>query len=593
MSERVPSGDSESVDSDSPMGIDPTSTSIVPASTSNNFVPATLLPTTPSQRTGPATSASLMAFLKAPERERGRAASPTKFTTLKKRQRAPETPPQQHQSTQQASNTLETHNEETIEQDDLTTIKTMLQKVLADNQDLRHQISVLAAQMVNMQTEVKGVATQVTGLSQQVARSAKINPMPPCPPATEAPPPAPTPPPQVPAMANRSTTAKPRLRLSLQQKQGAQPQTATTLGATQQAETMAATQQQQQATYATTAATKDGTTGFTLVGGKKTRKTTVTAPKTLKPLYDPNDQKVIIQLHPDTPPREKIEETWQYLQLANKAVREYQKDLDYCFIGCHVTLKKNLVLQTSFKTRGSDYLPYLEAIKVAFEERTSLRVTSIDGEPRWSKFILHGVPVTSTMEEVALSIQESYPGVLKLAQTPRWLTTDAKRQNSGKGMSSVVLSIAGQHTLQSLGYQYLFVCNSRCRLAKYLPFGPSSQCGNCCKFGHPTTMCQDKHPTCGVCGKEHLTRHHPCPAPDCRGGGYCTHTPVRCVNCQNSLHSSINPLCPTKAKVRQQKQNTEAITEFDTTIFDSINVVMPDANPTMTEATPTNPPPTQ
>ena len=83
------------------------------------------------------------------------------------------------------------------------------------------------------------------------------------------------------------------------------------------------------------------------------------------------------------------------------------------------------------------------------------------------KFVLHGVPISCTMEEVALSIQKSYPGTLKLAQTPRWQTTDTKRQASRKGMSIVVLAIAGQHTLQSLGYQYLHVCNSWCRLDKY------------------------------------------------------------------------------------------------------------------------------
>ena len=170
------------------------------------------------------------------------------------------------------------------------------------------------------------------------------------------------------------------------------------------------------------------------------------------------------------------------------------------------------------------------------------------------------------MEEVAISIQQSYPGILKLAQTPRWLTTETKRQTSGKGMSTVVLSIAGQHTLQSLGYQYLYVCNSRCRLDKYLPFGPSSQCGHCCKFGHPTTMCRDEKPTCGVCGKDHATRHHPCPAPDCRGGGRCTHTPMHCVNCQNNLHTSIHPRCPTREKVRQQKVNLGVTTEFDTAV---------------------------
>src|SRR5258707_5941 len=87
---------------------------------------------------------------------------------------------------------------------------------------------------------------------------------------------------------------------------------------------------------------------------------------------------------------------------------------------------------------------------------------------------------------------------------------DAKCQESGKGTSSIVLSIAGQHTFQSLGYQYLFICNSKCQLDKYVAFGLSSQCGNCCKFGHPTAMCQDnlKQPTCRVYGK--LNPLHSC-----------------------------------------------------------------------------------
>ena len=156
--------------------------------------------------------------------------------------------------------------------------------------------------------------------------------------------------------------------------------------------------------------------------------------------------------------------------MANRAVREYQKNLDYCFIRCHITMKQNLVLQTSTKTQGPDYLPYLEAIKSRLEEEGKLRFTSIDGfvlilvflyrymdpeglwqsidgESRWSKFLLHGVPTVASMEEAALSIQPSCPGVLKLAQTPRWLTTESKRQASAWGMSTVVLSIAGHHTL--------------------------------------------------------------------------------------------------------------------------------------------------
>ena len=101
--------------------------------------------------------------------------------------------------------------------------------------------------------------------------------------------------------------------------------------------------------------------GFTLVAAKKKQK----GPQTIKPVYNPNDQRVIIQIHPDTPPARKFQATWRYLQLANRVVGEYRKGLECCFIRCHAT-QNSLVLQTSFRTRGSDYTPYLDAIKTAF-----------------------------------------------------------------------------------------------------------------------------------------------------------------------------------------------------------------------------------
>ena len=224
-------------------------------------------------------------------------------------------------------------------------------------------------------------------------------------------------------------------------------------------------------------------------------------------------------------------------------------------------MKQNLVLQTSMKTQGPSYLPYLEAIKVHLEEADKLQVTVIDGEPRWSKFLLYSVSTAASMHDVALSIQQSYSRILKLAQTSCWLTTITKHQTSLKGISTMVLSIAGCHTLQSLGYQYLYVCNSLCQLDHYLPYGTSSQCGNCCKFGHPTTLCQDKKPTCGT---EYTTHFHPCPAPDCQGGGRCTHPSMRCVNYENSLHTSISLQCPSREKARQRHLTTGAQTDYDT-----------------------------
>ena len=480
----------------------------------------------------PRTPSTLKDFLFcAPERERGQGPqSPAKFPSIRKRQRAPPPP--------QEATPLDFQPGSNLEND--PTNREMMLKLSAENLELKHQISVISSQLTTLQSsmaaQIGAFTAQMANMAQQIARLPRsANP-------SQTNQPTTTPP----KLATKPTT----LKLTLQKKA---PQVQS-----QQAKL------KDPVSYAGVAA--QGEMPTTDISTKNIGKRNQKSVKTLKPLYEPNDQKVIIQLHPSTPPAKDIQTTWQYLRIANKAVREYCKELDYCFIRCHVTLKQNLVLQTSLKTKGSDFLPYLDAIKNALQEEAKLQVTAIDGESRWSKFLLHGVPVTSTMGEVASSIMQSYPGAFKLAQTPRWLTTDAKRQASDRGMSTVVLSIAGQHTLQSLGHQHLYVCNSRCRLDKYLPFGPSSQCGNCYRFGHPTSMCQDKKPTCGVCGKEHATRFHPCPAPDCSGGGRCLHSPTHCVNCNNSLYSSINPLCPTRAKVRLQKENSGTTPEFDTSV---------------------------
>ena len=60
----------------------------------------------------------------------------------------------------------------------------------------------------------------------------------------------------------------------------------------------------------------------------------------------------VVQVHPDTPP-EDVQTTWKYLRLANKAVRGCRKEQEFCFLRCHVTLKKNLVLQASLSAKGN------------------------------------------------------------------------------------------------------------------------------------------------------------------------------------------------------------------------------------------------
>ena len=106
-----------------------------------------------------------------------------------------------------------------------------------------------------------------------------------------------------------------------------------------------------QTSYAADTAAGPGTdNSFTVVAKKKNPQ----KKGPLRPLYNPNDQKVVVQIHPDTPPEPAVQATWRYLQMANAAIWGYQKNPDYCFIRCYVTM-----------------------------------------EPQWSKILHHGVPASA------------------------------------------------------------------------------------------------------------------------------------------------------------------------------------------------------
>ena len=162
--------------------------------------------------------------------------------------------------------------------------------------------------------------------------------------------------------------------------------------------------------YAAIAVAGDPAQGFTVVRNKRTGPK---APKALKPLYDPSDQKVTLQLHPSTPPAEDVQTTWRYLRLANKAVREYQKNTDYCFI----------LLRHTEENPGPSDLDQDQGPRpppLPGDNQDGLRdgrgATSYDNRRRTQVEQVHrGVPDNCTVEEVALSIQQSYPDTLKLA----------------------------------------------------------------------------------------------------------------------------------------------------------------------------------
>ena len=164
-------------------------------------------------------------------------------------------------------------------------------KLSAENLDLKHQISVISSQLTTLQSsmasQIGAFTAQMANMAQQIARLPRnlnsTNPS-----QTNQPPQPTTTPP-------KQATKPTALKLTLQKKA---PQVQS-----QQAKPKGPV------SYAGVAAQGEMPTTDPDISTKNTGKRNQKGVKTLKPLYEPNDQKVIVQLHPSTPPAKDIQTT--------------------------------------------------------------------------------------------------------------------------------------------------------------------------------------------------------------------------------------------------------------------------------------------
>jgi uncharacterized coiled-coil protein SlyX len=292
-----------------------------------------------------------------------------------------------------------------------------------------------------------------------------------------------------------------------------------------------------------TSAKVDADTGFTTVTRKKQKK----KPTTLLPPPQPTaDRKLIFKLT-SAPTVPATTAATQALRVINKAIVDHPDIIHPPCLSAHITQSNSLVVIVAESYRATDYDRYLGILQEALQADKFPIAGSFVSE-RWSRFVLNGVPADASPEDVQREIGTLYPSI-RLGTSPRWLTTPERRH--GKTASSMVITVTGQHTIKSIGRSRLYLFNNRCNLKEYITFGPSTRCGRCQLYGHPTPRCTAQLPACGVCAQAHLTKHHPCAIPSCKKGPACSHPPVMCVSCRQP-HKAADPTCPTFLKLLTQ-----------------------------------------
>jgi hypothetical protein len=231
------------------------------------------------------------------------------------------------------------------------------------------------------------------------------------------------------------------------------------------------------ASYAAVA--KSNTSQNTNITSKNENQKQLEEPKpTFKALYPRVERQIIIK-HNTTITGDLYLASIKTLELVNNAMTNHQDITSLPFIMAPFRRDSNLVLTTVPTHPNVDYNNYLATVKDALKDLKPEEATLTS---RMTKFLVHGIPTFYTPDEVRKDIEIANPSV-KLTETPRWITSDEKRQ--GKQASTMVIAICGSATLKDLG-ESVIVASKRCTVETYHTFGPSTQCNFCQRYGHPS-----------------------------------------------------------------------------------------------------------
>ena len=122
---------------------------------------------------------------------------------------------------------------------------------------------------------------------------------------------------------------------------------------------------------------------------------------------------------------------------------------------------------------------------------------------------------------------------ITIVGNPRWLS---RNRREGQQSGSLVFAVNNEETRATiLKKGRLTIAGGTSRMVKYITSSPTSQCGHCQKFGHPTGSC--KTIVCRFCAASHKTAEHSCSQCTIIGKP-CEHTTPKCANCKGSHFSN-------------------------------------------------------
>jgi hypothetical protein len=180
-----------------------------------------------------------------------------------------------------------------------------------------------------------------------------------------------------------------------------------------------------------------------------------------------------------------------------------------------------------------------------------------------AQLLVHGIPTSHSLQDIGRELTTFNTGLV-LAEQPRWLTSDEKRQD--KKASTVVITTTGSKAQDIAQLTRLSAFSTTFRTERRLRFNQYTQCYNCQQFGHHTLKCTSRA-SCRWCAQPHNTGDHTCPTATCpMRGRLCAHASPVCAVC-GGPHEAHSTKCAKRPAQRQgnlEEDEEDAVQMVDT-----------------------------
>jgi len=211
---------------------------------------------------------------------------------------------------------------------------------------------------------------------------------------------------------------------------------------------------------------------------------------------------------------------------------------------------------TDKATSAASYAPYFDSLTRALNQSFPV------GENPWGTLVLaptavqlaiHGLPLCFLPQDE----EELFPYIRqailndKATQilSARYLNPSRDSRATKQG-TSVVITVDPHNV--SAGTSGVVILSQKHKVELAFSSSRTSQCKNCCRYGHAHQGCPATHPTCPICALYHTRAAHRCQNPTCPRSwnnkpvpSCCPTSPPHCCNCGND-HTATFSECPAR-----------------------------------------------